>query len=131
MDGISVHFIGKIAVIGNIAGTRIFDLPNQNVGYVFSTRQHAVIMNTIRQNIALLSRNIADTVLENPLSAFNFLIEKNEDYVFRFAVGFPVGKRSIIVEGHDIVLDTTNTIGDPNDGVLRALIALKDADGNG
>lgn len=67
-------------------------------------------MNTIRQNIALLSRNIADTALENPLSAFNFLIEKNEDYVFDFADVWPVGKRSIIVEGHDIILDTTNVI---------------------
>ncbi len=31
MDGIRVNFVGKIAIIGNIAGTRIYELPNQNV----------------------------------------------------------------------------------------------------
>jgi len=130
MDGVAVHFVGKIAVIGNIAGTRIFDLPNQNIGYVFSLAKHATIMNTIRQNIALLTRNISDTVLENPLSTFDFLVEKNEDYIFDFGATWPTGKRSIVVVWHDIVLDTTNTIW-IDDGEVRALIALKDANGSG
>jgi hypothetical protein len=131
MDGVAVHFVGKIAVIGNIAGTRIYELPNQNVWYVFSMASQATMMNTIRKNIALISRNITDVVLEDPLSTLNFLVEKNEDYVFDFADVWPVGKRSIVVIGHDIILDTTNSIWDPNDGILRGLIALKDANGNG
>ena len=131
MDGISVNFVWRIAIIWNIAGTRIFDLPDQNVGYVFSTTRHSILINLIRQNIAILTRNIADSILEDPFSPFDFLVEKSQDYVFDYARVWPVGKRSIIVEGHDVILDTTNTIWDPNDGVLRALIVLKDRDGNG
>ncbi len=70
----------------------------------------ATMMNTIRKNIALISRNITDVVLEDPLSTLSFLVEKNEDYVFDFADVWPVGKRSIVVIGHDIILDTTNSI---------------------
>lgn len=130
MDGVSIEFVGKIAIIWNIAGTRIFDLPNQNIGYVFTLAKHAVIMNTIHQNLALLTRNIADAVLRDPGSSFDFLIEKSQDYVFVFWDTWPVGKKTIVSYGHDIVLDTTNTIGQ-DDGVIRALIALKDNDGNG
>lgn len=54
-----VNFIGKIAIIGNIAGTRIYNMSNQNVGYVYNTLNQANILNTIRKNIALVSRNIS------------------------------------------------------------------------
>jgi len=131
MDGISVHFVWRIAVIWNIAGTRIFDLPNQNIWYVFSITRHATIINTIRQNLAIITRNIGDTMLANPASGFDFLVRKDADYVFDYGAVWPVWKRSIIVVGHDIVLDTTNTIWDPNDPSVRALVALKDRDGNG
>jgi hypothetical protein len=97
MDGIAVHFIGKIAVIGNIAGTRIFELPNQNVGYAFNMSSHASIMNTVRKNISLLSRNIDNLILEDPNSSFDFMIEKDNDYVFSIGDTWPASKKSIIV----------------------------------
>lgn len=130
MDGISVNFVWRIAIIGNIAGTRIFDFPDQNVWYVFTTAKHASIINTLRQNIALMSRNITGTGLDLT-SPFNFYIRRNADYEFRTGDVWPAGKRTIIVEWHDIVLDTTNSIGDINDPRPRALIALKDEAGNG
>lgn len=130
MDGISVQFVWRIAIIWNIAGTRIFELPNQNVGYTFSFTSHANIMNAIRKNIALMSRNITDAVLQNVSSGFNFIVQKSWDFVFDFGATWPVGKETIVVIWHDIVLDTENTIW-LNDGVVRWLIALKDSDGNG
>lgn len=131
MDGVGIHFIGKMAIIGNIAGTRIFELPNQNVGYVFSNTSHASIMNTIRKNIALISRNIDASTLASDTSPFNFLIRKDQDYVFYFGDVWPVWKDSIIIIGHDVVLDTSNDIGNDTDGKVRWLIVLKDEDGNG
>jgi hypothetical protein len=70
----------------------------------------AVIMNTIRKNIALISRNISDTILADATSAQNFLVEKASDYILDFSDTWPVNKRTIVVIGHDIVLDTTNDI---------------------
>jgi hypothetical protein len=131
-NGLNINFVGKIAIIGNIAGTRIFDLPNQNVGYVFTTSNHAKVMNTLQKNIALLTRNISDAILENPASIFEFMVMRNSDYAFDIANPiWPVNKRTIVVVGHDVVLDTTNNIGQRADGKTTALIVLKDHDGNG
>lgn len=53
-DGVPVNFIGKVAILGNIAGTKIFEIANkhnfenQNVGHNYMTIQHAPILNTIR-----------------------------------------------------------------------------------
>lgn len=103
------------------------------MGYVFNTSRHAELANTIRKNIAFLSRNLSDTTLSDPASSLNFLIEKANDYTFDFSATWPTRKRSVIVVGHDIVLNpasSANYIG-ISDGVPRALIALKDANGNG
>ena len=80
-----------------------------------------------------MSRNVDDVTLANPLSSFDFLVKKDDDYVFDFAAIWPTGKQSIVVIGHDIVLtpaSMSNYIG-ADDGVSRALIALKDSNGNG
>lgn len=130
IDGVGVNFIWKIAIIGSIAGTRIFELPNQNVGYTFSTSNHAQIMNTIRKNLALLSRNIDDTTLADATSQFDFLIKKDGDYEFQSTDIWPASKRTIVTVGHDIVINTSNQIG-LNDGNPRWLIALKDENGSG
>jgi hypothetical protein len=103
--GLGVNFIGKIAIIGNIAGTRIFELPNQNVGYVYTTTNHASIMNTINKNLSIMSRNIADSVLSDELSGLDFLVTKSSDYIFDFNKAWPTNKRTIAVIGRDIILD--------------------------
>ena len=80
-----------------------------------------------------MTRNVDDVTLANPLSSFDFLIKKDDDYVFDFAATWPTGKKTIAVIGHDIVLSpasTANYIGS-DDGTPRALIALKDGNGNG
>jgi hypothetical protein len=103
--GLGVNFIGKIAIIGNIAGTRIFELPNQNVGYVYTTTNHASIMNTINKNLSIMSRNIADSILSDEFSGLDFLVTKSSDYIFDFNKAWPASKRTIAVIGRDIILD--------------------------
>lgn len=39
-------------------------------------------MNSIHKNVAILSRNVANSVLKDPGSSFSFLVEKNNDYAF-------------------------------------------------
>ncbi len=131
LDGVGVNFIGKIAIIGNIAGTRIFNMTNQNVGYVFSNISQAEILNTIRKNMALASRNIQSASLAGGIG-INFIYQKGLSYDYDTSFGWiwPAGERSIVVEGRDIILNQV-TIGDSSTTQPRALIALKDAAGNG
>ena len=136
LDGIGLNFIGKIAIVWNIAGTRIYNLPNQQLGYIFSSINHAEMLNTIRKNIALISRNIpavnsADpNDITNPNNNFEFFIHKwPSDYDTPGGWIWPPSKRTIIVTGKDVVLSVTqvgdSTIAD------RALIVLKDNNGSG
>jgi hypothetical protein len=129
VGGLNINFLGKIAIVGNVAGTRIFDLPTQSVGFIFASSSHASIINAIKKNIALISRNISDTALADDMSSFNFLIQKSADYSFPPGWVWPLGKRSIIVIGHDIILDQPEVNAFQSQPV--ALIALQDDDGNG
>lgn len=89
-------------------------------------------MNELRKNVAVLSRNVADTVLEDPFSDFSFLIEKNGDYIFDLSNPiWPTNKRTIVVVGHDVILDTANDIGSTSPSTTKALIVLKDFQWNG
>ncbi len=88
----------------------------------------------LRKNIALMSRNINESTLEDVSSPFDFVILKNRDFRIEFSSIVPyitAGKRSIIVIGGDIIIDeaTVNAFNwtDPT----IALIALKDASWNG
>ena len=105
-----MNFIGKIAVIGNIAGSRIYNMTNQNVGYVFSNISQAEILNTIRKNVAIISRNVPTMSLANGVGV-NFIYQKGPafDYDTSFGWIWPAGKRSIVIEGRDIILNQ-NTI---------------------
>ena len=95
------------------------------------------MLNTIRKNIALISRNIPDADLtdkDNP--DFPFFVHKSSDYdTSGFGWIWPPEKKTIIVQGHDLILDTLP--GDPitrigNDAdANRAFIVLKDENGNG
>lgn len=69
--------------MGNIAGSRVYSVVNnptvnQDVGYSYKTINHSEILNMIRRNIALMSRNIDDGALD-PVSTdakFNFIVRK-------------------------------------------------------
>lgn len=130
-DGLGINFIGQIAIIGNIAGTRIYESAYQTVSNIFSTTKHAEIMNSVHKNVTLLSRNIDDLTLEDESSAFEFLVEKWEDIIFDFNRAWPANKRSLIVIGHDIILDQEDINPNPESFPTRALIALKDYSGSG
>jgi glycogen synthase len=86
-------------VIGNIAGTRIYNLPNQQVGYIFSSINHSEMLNTIRKNIALISRNIPYAQLIDPANNFDFFLYDSADYDTT-APGWiwPPGKKTIIIK---------------------------------
>ncbi len=131
LDGVGVNFIGKIAIIGNVAGSRIYNLTNQNIGYIYKEISQANILNVIHKNVALITRNIPSAIL-NLGTGLEFIYQKqnNFDYDTSFGWTWPAGKRTIIVEGRDIVLNQVN-IGDGTTTRPRALIALKDSNGNG
>ncbi len=129
LNGMGLNFIGKIAIIGNIAGTRIFNVTNQQVWYVFSTINHAEMLNIIRKNIALISRNANPIELADAFSTkFNFLLQRGSDYDTSVPWWtWPNAKKSIIIIGGDVILDQAQ-IGLINTN--RALIVLKDESGS-
>ncbi len=139
LNGVPINFVSRIAIVGNIAGSRVFSvennsLVNQDVGYSYTTINHARLLDLIRKNIAIMSRNISDTDLVDINSPHNFIIQKD-------GTDFPIdgwwsvlsinGKRTVVVIGWDIILDMPiiNAL-DWSDKNI-ALIALKDSAGNG
>lgn len=130
-DGIGLNFIGRIAIIGNIAGTRIYNVTNQQLGYVFSSINHSEMLNTIRKNIAILSRNAVPSELADTFSSkFNFMIQRGSDYdTSGWWWTWPSAKNSIIIIWGDIILDESQIGLDT--AANRAMIAIKDENGNG
>ena len=130
-NGVWLNFIGKLAIIWNIAGTKIFNVTNQKVGYVFSSINHANILNTIRKNIALISRNANPIELADPNNTkHNFLLRSWSDYDTRGGGWtWPNGKKSLIIIGWDVILDETYIGLDTQ--ANRAIIALKNEAGSG
>jgi hypothetical protein len=137
LSGIPINFVSKIAIVGNIAGSRIYSVVNnptvnQDVGYSYKTINHAEILNMIRKNISLMTRNIDEGTLETVGSPFDFVILKNQDFRIQSSSIVPyigAGKRSIIVIGGDIIINETdvNSLAWANPTI--ALIALKDSAG--
>lgn len=130
IDGLNVNFLGKIAIIGNIAGTRIYNLPNRSVGYIFTSTDQSNIINSIRKNLAFLMRNVPSATLADPGSNLDFMVIQDQDYVFDNANPiWPTGKSTIVTIGHDIILDDVD-INQYGDTRPRAMIALKDEYGS-
>lgn len=82
LNGVPINFVSRIAIVGNIAGSRVFSvennsLVNQDVGYSYTTINHARLLDLIRKNIAIMSRNISDADLIDVNSPHNFLIRKD------------------------------------------------------
>lgn len=108
LGGAAVNFVSKIAIVGNIAGSRVFSVQNnavinQDVGYSYKTINHADILNLIRKNVAIISRNISDSDLANENNTLDFFIKKT-DYTLGSGGDLPNTKRSAIVVGADIIL---------------------------
>ncbi len=130
-NGVGLNFIGKIAIIGNIAGTRIYNVVNQQVGYVFSTINQAEMLNIIRKNIALITRNANPNDLTDALGTkFNFLVHTGSDYDTSWGGWtWPANKKSIIVIGGDVILWQSEIGLDTQ--ADRAIIVLKNEEGSG
>jgi hypothetical protein len=128
LGGAPVNFISKIAIVGNIAGSRVFSVQNnattnQDVGYSYKTINHADILNLIRKNVALISRNISDSDLANENNTLDFFIKKT-DYT-PGSGDLPNRKRSAIVIGADIILTQAYINSTIWDKSPIGLIALK------
>ncbi len=130
-NALGINFIGKIAIIGNIAGTRIYESAYQTVANIFSTTKHAEIMNSVHKNVTLLSRNIDDVTLADETSAFDFMVVKTSDFIFDFGRAWPTNKRTVVTVWQDIILDQEDINPNPESFPTRALIALKDYNGSG
>ncbi len=143
LDGVPINFVSHIAIVGNIAWSRVFSVENnsivnQDVWYSYKTVDHPKILNMLRRNIALMSRNISDADLADINSPYEFIIIKNNpsnpDFRINFNNFLPyviAWKRSIVVIWWDIVIDEVdvNTTNWSDKNV--ALIALKDDAWNG
>lgn len=134
LDGVPINFVSRIAIVWNIAGSRVFSVQNnsvvnQDVGYSYKTINHAMILNMLRRNIALISRNIDDTTLASFASPHQFYIQK-DGTDFYIPLGWNQlilnGKRSVIVIGSDIVFDSDRINSDQWINKNIAFIALKD-----
>ena len=62
----NVNYVGRVAIIGNIAGSKIFNFVNlegesaQSPGQTIASGAvlHIDLFNTIRRNVSLLTRNV-------------------------------------------------------------------------
>ena len=86
---LNLNFIGKVVIIGNIAGTKVaetvknkYNFINQNLGAKFTDIQHAPLLNQVRANVAQLVRNInKNNYITNPLNGF--IYNEDKDYCIR------------------------------------------------
>lgn len=83
LAGVPINFVSRIAIVGNIAGSRIFSVANngivnQDVGYSYKSINHAAILNMLHKNIALMTRNIDDADLDPAATdtKFDFIVRK-------------------------------------------------------
>lgn len=139
LNGVPINFVSRIAIVGNIAGSRVFSVQNnsivnQDVWYSYNTVNHSNILNMLRKNIALMSRNISDTDLLSASSIYDFVIIKWADLRINEALLIPYitgKKRSIIVIWWDIILSWVDINSSAWANKNIALIALKDNSGSG
>lgn len=137
INGVPINFVSKIAIVWNIAGSRIFSVENnatvnQDVWYSYTTVNHANILNLIKKSISIISRNISDADLASLTSPHNFLIYKSiPTYNMDFWWITPLTKRSIIVIGWDILIDKAIINAENWTNKPIWLIALKDNNGSG
>jgi len=138
-DGAAINFISRIVIIGNIAGSRVFSVvnsgtTNQDVGYSYNTINHSNMLDLIRRNVALMTRNVTDTMLMDYSSQLDFVLFKNQDFRIDLSGG-SIGsfitskKKTLIVQGGDIVIDDERVNAANWDDAPIALIALKGTDG--
>ena len=137
-----VDFLNKVKVIGNIGGNKTFDVV-YSVGAKFDSTSVNDLLNTIRKNIALMTRAVtistsqADATINTESTTTKPL--NNETIVYRFNKSTPplldnandlfntTGNqlRSIIIIGGDLVIDG-DIAGGKNS---RAIIVMKNEAG--
>lgn len=153
----NVNFIWKVAIIGNIAGTKVFDVinnyqyENQKLGYSYSTVRHSELINQVRANIAHLVRNIDFSQFRtNPYN--RIIYNDSSDYCLSDLGNYASSCRwnphvirvsdadknltTIVTYGKDIIIDSdfNASLDNQNNSIpkqMKAIIALKDEKWNG
>lgn len=132
--GIPINFIGRVAIIGNVAGSRVYSFTNaagitvQDPGNAYVSINHAQFLNPIKTNIARLLRNLPDIQRTNPNNPLHVYYQKDKDICFTDSttstgcvagsemvihsnlipnIGAHKSIQTYIVEGHDIIIDTS------------------------
>lgn len=59
-SGVDVGFVGRVKVIGNIGGSKTFSLEQYSLGDTFQDHSLTDALNSIRRNLAIMTRNISD-----------------------------------------------------------------------
>lgn len=147
---IAINFIGRVAVLGNIAGTKIFEITNQsqynnqNPGYNYQTVQHIPIINAIRGSVAQLTRNLDKNNYKiHPFN--NFIYNESSDYCINSnplssancnSNGEKVqdlnGIDTIIIKWHDVIIDSNFNVPSTSSASqhkMKAIIALSNENG--
>lgn len=117
---VPVNFIGKVAVLGNVAGTRVFQVQNvhnyinQNVGLSYNSVQHAPLINTVRSNVAHILRGVQISAGLQTHEKNGFIYNQEKDYCLgnstesRTCAEQTDPSQRILLEPHQ--LDDTKTI---------------------
>ncbi|GAB0174490.1 MAG: hypothetical protein HHAS10_03690 [Candidatus Altimarinota bacterium] len=130
---VNTDFKNKTKILGNIGGKRAFDI-EYTLGVKFSNVNTSEILNSIRKNIGLMTRNIQSNHMNTVSNTNNFL--ESFTYYKGIDITDPGTKlsgnhlKSVIVEGGNIYIDN-DVIKDNSVDAARAIIAIKDENGNG
>lgn len=142
-DGLSRGFIGKVKVIGNIAGKKSFDVL-YHIGNTFNFSGMTSFLNMVKKNIALMTRSLpADKINTNPSTMLPSIVTTNNTVFYKVSsagnpyVSMGTGSNnilsythaaSIIVEWADVYIDGDITP-DASHNLPRAIIVVKWANG--
>ena len=129
-------FKNKVKILGNIGGSKSYDM-EYALGTKFDTTNTAWVINSIRKNIAILTRSLpAGKMNTTPATSNKFnniLYYKIPSNSIVSGVNVKMNtndSRSLIVEWGDIYIDTDIEKNLSVD-LARSIISVKDTDGNG
>ncbi len=141
LSATNIVFKNKVKILGNIGGTKAFDT-EYYVWEKFNTISVTSLMNTIRKNAALMTRGIAAGSINDRINTDTLSTtpkKLNSDtlyYIINGTVNNPwtlmddSDTRSLVVEWGDVYI-SADVDKDANVNKARAIIVLKDKDGNG
>ncbi len=136
----TLDFQNKVKVLWNIWGNKTFDVL-YNVGSKFDSVSVTTLLNTIRKNIGLLTRSVPPDKINTDVATTNIKLLNKDTIIYRLPIGSPTLSnpnsilddndiRTLIIEWGDLYINN-NVMPDTAVKTSRAIIVMKDANGNG